>query len=119
MKSVSEYAKIGVVPTIYYDYLTLYYSLPNKFFDSLKLNLPIICTNLPEQKRIIEQFYNGVLTHAMDWDRSTLDIIAGFHEIMNNFDRYKSNAVAANEKISSENEYYEFIKELKLKLNKN
>ncbi len=116
LKPIASYAKIGMVPTIYYDYLTLYYSLPNKFFDSLKLELPIICTSLPEQRRIIEQFNNGVLTHAMDWDQSTLDIIAGFHEIMNNFDKYKANAIQANQQISSENEYHEFIQELKRKL---
>jgi len=117
LKSIAPYAKIGLVPTMHFKYLTLYYSLPNKFFDSIKLDLPLICTNLPEHKMIIDQFENGIMTDGIDWERSTADTVKAFQEIMNNFTTYKARAVKANASLTYLKEYEPFVAALKKKMN--
>jgi len=117
LKSIAPYAKIGLIPTMHFKYLTLYYSLPNKFFDSIKLELPLICTNLPEHKMIIDQFQNGLMTDGIDWERSTADTIKAFQEIMNNFTAYKEKAMKANASLTYLKEYEAFVMALKKKMN--
>lgn len=41
--------------------LNYYYSLPNRIFDFIRNNIPILANNFPEIKRIVEQYDLGIL----------------------------------------------------------
>lgn len=95
MPVVANYAKISVVPTLYNNYLQCLLSLPNKFLESIKSKLPVICINLPEQKQIIEMFKNGILVcESTDVANS---IKEGVDEIYTNYELFKKNAEICNE----------------------
>lgn len=91
MPLVAQYAKISIVPTLHSNYLQCYFSLPNKFLESIKSKLPIISIDLPEQKQIIEIFNNGLLINE-EKDHIIESIKNGCHHIINNYDEYKKNA---------------------------
>jgi len=38
-----------------------YFSLPNKLFEYIHAGIPVVCSNLPERKRIIEAYQVGVV----------------------------------------------------------
>jgi len=44
--------------------LSKYYSLPNKLFQYLMAGLPVIVSNIPEQKRIVERFNCGLVVNS-------------------------------------------------------
>lgn len=98
MPFVASYAQISVVPTLHNDYLQCLLSLPNKFLESIKCSLPVICIDLPEQKNIIEPFKNGYLINETK-DDITESIVKGVQEISNNYESYKKNAIACNHHI--------------------
>jgi len=64
-------ADIGLV-LIKNTHLSYYYSLPNKFFESLLNGLPVICSDFPEMKKIIDE-------HKVGWlvDPDNVDEIYG------------------------------------------
>ena len=111
--SVAKYCQIAVIPTLECGILQNYLSLPNKFFDSIKLSLPIICSNLPEQKKIIEKFNNGVLTNPYSEEKATQDIITAIDKIQLDMDKYNSAAKKANQFYSYQREYDHLINHLK------
>lgn len=51
--------------------LSYLYSLPNKIFEASFAGLPICASDLPEQRRFIEQVGNGVLVNGADSDAIT------------------------------------------------
>lgn len=38
-----------------------YFSLPNKLFEYIHAGIPVVCSNLPERKRIVEEYQVGVV----------------------------------------------------------
>ncbi len=40
--------------------LNYYYALPNKLFDYIHAGVPVICSNFPEMKRIIDMYHVGI-----------------------------------------------------------
>jgi glycosyltransferase involved in cell wall biosynthesis len=57
--------------------LSYLYSLPNKLFEASFAGLPVVASDLPEQRRFVEQLGNGVL---VDGDDSAA-IAAGMREV--------------------------------------
>lgn len=98
MPFVASYAQISVVPTLYNDYLQCLLSLPNKFLESIKCSLPIVCIDLPEQKKIIKSFNNGFLINETN-DNISESIVKGVVEIHDNYDFYQKNALECNNEI--------------------
>ena len=45
-----------------------YYSLPNKLFESIQSETPVIASDLPEMKRIVEGYRIGLLCSPGDAD---------------------------------------------------
>lgn len=56
-------ADIGVMPTLP-DCLNSYYSTPNKIFDYLMAGLAVASGDIPEQRRLLEEWKNGILYDA-------------------------------------------------------
>jgi pentatricopeptide repeat protein len=48
------------------DCLSYKYSLPNKLFDYLRHNIPVIVSDIPEQRRVVEKYRAGVIYNDMD-----------------------------------------------------
>ncbi len=43
--------------------LNYYYALPNKLFDYIQAHVPVVCSDFPEMKRIIDTYNVGVTIH--------------------------------------------------------
>lgn len=113
LPEIATYVKVAIVPTMECGYLQCYYSLPNKFMDSIKLKLPIICSNLPEHKAIINQYNNGVLTNEIDWEKAPKEIAKAYSKIINNYEFFLDNANRTETHFSAEKEYIPLINILK------
>lgn len=82
-------------------YKSYYYSLPNKLFESIQCHVPIVASDLPEMKRIVEGFRIGE-TFKSD---SIEDLIRAIKTIMNNLkEYYLDNLIVAEGELSWEKE---------------
>ena len=68
--------------------LSYLYSLPNKLFEASFAGLPVVASDLPEQRRFVEQLGNGVL---VDGDDSAA-IAAGMREVYQRRDQLRPDA---------------------------
>lgn len=102
--TVAKYAKIGVVPTIDDGTLSTYHSLPNKIFDYIKSNLPLLCTDIPEHVNIVENFNNGI-TVVNNSQHKAHQMAEAYKEIMRNYDTFQENAIKCANALSPEQEY--------------
>ena len=83
--------------------MSYYYGLPNKLFESIQSLTPIISSDFPEMRRIIEGYDIGLLIDPEDHD----DIIRSIEEMRTNkemYNRFKSNLNLAKEELCWENE---------------
>ena len=101
---VASYAKIGICPTIEDGSLSSYLSLPNKIFDYIKSNLPIIASDLPEHTNLIESYNNGRIFFENSNQKDT-EISQSFLEIIENYNYFKKNALECAKLHKTENEY--------------
>lgn len=85
------------------DSLNSYYSLPNKIFEYIQAGIPIIATNLPEIKKIIETYEIGILI-----DEPTPEAIAeAVNKLKNDhylYNKLKENVNKAAAELTWENE---------------
>jgi len=65
LASFSASATLGVIPTRSV-HLSYYYSLPNKLFEYIHAGLPIIASDLPEVRHIVDQYKIGELFNQDD-----------------------------------------------------
>lgn len=49
--------------------LNYYYALPNKLFDYIHAGVPVVCSNFPEMKRIIESYQIGVTLDTINAEK--------------------------------------------------
>lgn len=89
MPEVSKYAKIGIVPTIGNSSLSRYYSLPNKLLECMKVELPIICTDLPEHVNLLKNTGSAEFIGMYNDDKTVQDILSKFQKIECSYDKYK------------------------------
>jgi glycosyltransferase involved in cell wall biosynthesis len=83
--------------------LNHYYSLPNKLFEYIHAGVPVISSDLPERKRIIEQYNVG--TVLPDLEPQTVANAINF--ILENKEllcRLKENCIIATQELNWENE---------------
>lgn len=80
-----------------------YYGLPNKFFESIQSLVPIISTELPEIKRIVDQYEIGMICPVGDID-AAVECVKKLREDPKLYDHMKANLVRAKEELCWENE---------------
>lgn len=73
--------------------LNYYYCLPNKMFEFMMAGLPVIVSNLPEMKRIVEQYKVGLVADNSD-PASLCEAVTNIHkldknETLNNLEKVK------------------------------
>ena len=80
-----------------------YYSLPNKLFEYIHAGVPVISSDLPERKRIIEQYEVGVVLS----DLAPQTVAHAINAILENkalLAQLKENCRAAAQELNWENE---------------
>jgi glycosyltransferase involved in cell wall biosynthesis len=91
------------------------FSLPNKFFDYLHAGIPVLSSQAPEIKRIIEEYEVGDFIETFDPKEIAQKIISISKNEMT-YQKWKSNTVQASAELNWENEesvLVNFIKHLK------
>jgi glycosyltransferase involved in cell wall biosynthesis len=79
------------------------YNLPNKIFDYIHAGVPVIATEIPEVKAIVEEYQCGVCTKSQE----PIEIAEQVKSIMNNneyYQRLRQNALIAAKELCWENE---------------
>ena len=80
---------VGLIPTWNRADLSYWFALDNKLFEYINGEIPILATQQPEYKRIIDKSNNGVCVNPDEPNA----YYEGFTEILNNYQKYKSNVV--------------------------
>ena len=79
------------------------YSLPNKFFENIQSETPVVCPNYPAMKQIIKHFGNGVVCNPIKLS----EINHCVEQLRTNpklYQKYKTNTKIAKEILCWENE---------------
>ncbi|HRS02348.1 MAG TPA: glycosyltransferase [Bacteroidota bacterium] len=83
-------------------------ALPNKLFEYLQAGLPVIATDLPAMKDVIDTYHCGI---AVSKNISIDEVSQAIDKILNNYQYYHSNALAAAKDLCFDNQI-EFIREI-------
>lgn len=79
------------------------YALPNKLFDYIRAGVPVLVSNLPEMKAIVEKYKIGDISSSHD----PKQLATAFKEALNNSEKrkaWKNNLRQASEELTWENE---------------
>lgn len=94
-----------------------YFSLPNKVFEYIRAETPLIVSNLPERARIVNQYGVGIVLE----DMKTEAIVEALQTMVNDKEKYrefKNNCMIASKQLTWENEE-KILEDIYLKFNKN
>jgi len=92
--------------------LSYYYALPNKLFEYIMAEVPILSSNLPQMKNIVESYNVGKVVDP-EKDQEIVKIIAKMIEDENQLREYKENCKKAAQELNWETEFNK-VKELLL-----
>jgi len=80
-----------------------YYALPNKLFEYIMAELPVLVSNLPQMKKITEEYQVG---YVVDLEQDNLtDVLKKITENKYNLIEYKENCIKAKKELNWEKEY--------------
>ncbi len=108
-------ADAGLVPTWNKKDLSYWYALDNKLFEYLVSGIPVLATQQPEYRQIVEKYTIGVCVNPEN-KNAYLD---GFWEILNRKDVFRTNVRKATLELNWEKEslkllgFYKILRELK------
>ncbi|HOE39981.1 MAG TPA: glycosyltransferase [Bacteroidales bacterium] len=83
--------------------LNYYYALPNKIFDYIQAGVPVICSDFPEMKNIVDNYKVGISSKISDEKTlaKTINELLDNEQILSNFHQ---NCIKAREELNWENE---------------
>lgn len=84
--------------------LSYYYALPNKLFEYVMAEVPVIVTNLPQMKEIVDEFKVGFVVEENDFE-SIIQIIERLNQDNLYYNQLKENCRKASEILCWENEF--------------
>ncbi len=83
--------------------LNYYYSLPNKIFDYINSGTPVLCPDLPEMKKIIENYNTGTIfsgTTAKELSEKISEVLNDNNKLI----EWHNNCINASKELCWENE---------------
>lgn len=83
--------------------LSYYYSLPNKMFEYIQSEIPVICSNYPDMKEIVEEYKVGRVADPCD----SKDISKAINDILydkDTYNKFKENCKLAKKQLNWEKE---------------
>ena len=86
-----------------------YFGLPNKFFESIQSLVPVLSTELPEIKRILDQYEIGMTCSVGDIE-AAVECVKIFRGNIELYDQMKVNLVKAKEELCWEKEKEKLIR---------
>jgi len=91
--------------------LSYYYALPNKLFEYIMVEIPVIVSNLPQMKEIVEKYKVGLVVN-LDNPVELVDAIKQLTEdkVLNG--KFKENCRIASKELNWENEIQNLLKDL-------
>ncbi len=88
--------------------LSYRYALPNKLFDYIKAQIPVLVSDLPEMANIVERYDIGLVAYSRE-PRELANMIADFFENKERREKTFDNLLVANNQLIWENEKSKFI----------
>jgi glycosyltransferase involved in cell wall biosynthesis len=83
--------------------LNYYYALPNKLFDYIHAEVPVICSALPEIKNIVDKYEIGLSVNIHD-EKHLADIISFAINNTEQYNKWKINCIKAKNELCWEKE---------------
>jgi glycosyltransferase involved in cell wall biosynthesis len=83
--------------------LNYYYALPNKLFDYIHAEVPVICSALPEMKNIVDKYEIGLSVNIHD-EKHLADIISFAINNTEQYNKWKINCIKAKNELCWEKE---------------
>ncbi len=84
--------------------VSYYHALPNKLFEYIMAGLPVLCSNLPQMKKIVEEYRVGEAISIED-DKMVAAALKRFTEDKQLLNSYKKNCSAAAAQLNWQAEY--------------
>ena len=91
--------------------ISYYHALPNKFFEYIMAGLPVLCSDLPQMKKIVEEFQVGESLNAEDENNIVLTL-KRWCESPELLKSYRNNCLLASQKLNWQEEYKKSRKRL-------
>lgn len=88
-----------------------YYALPNKMFEYLMCGLPVIVSNLPQMKDIVEKYNVGWIVKERDED-DLKRVLLTIKENKQQISFFSNNAILAAKELNWEREFHSFEMEI-------
>ncbi|GBD87630.1 spore coat protein SA [bacterium BMS3Abin03] len=80
-----------------------YYALPNKLFEYIMAEIPVLVSNLPQMKQVIDEYEVGIAVNPNDKEE-VKDALKKLATDKNLYNKFKLNCKTASEKLNWENE---------------
>ncbi len=108
--SYTKTADIGlsIIENLSFSY---YYALPNKLFEYIMAEIPVVVSNLPQMKEIVEKYEVGKVVN-IDSPKSLIAAIQQLTEDENLYKKLKENCRVASQELNWENEVKNLLEKL-------
>ncbi len=91
--------------------LSYYYALPNKLFEYIMAEIPVVVSNLPQMKEIVEKYKVGMVVD-IDEPGKLVEVIRQLTENEVLYNKFKENCRTASQELNWENEVKNLLEKL-------
>ncbi len=84
--------------------ISYYHALPNKLFEYIMAGLPVLCSDLPQMKQIVDDYKVGENIN-MENEENILNVLNRWYENPNLLDTYRKNCTIAAKELNWQEEY--------------
>jgi len=84
--------------------ISYYHALPNKLFEYIMAGLPVLCSDLPQMKKIVKNYKVGE-SIEIENEENLISVLKRWQENPGLLDSYKNNCIAAAKVLNWQEEY--------------